>query len=328
VIVKPRRLPIHGWIVIDKPLGIGSTQALAKVRWCFNAEKAGHGGTLDPLATGLLPIALGEATKTVSFAMDGRKTYQFTVQWGSETSTDDLEGKISATSIALHNEISAWKSVNTEIHTAVQQRLATVIPHHIGSLLQQPPAYSAILVDGQRSYDLARKGENVVLAAREVTVHGLRIVGHPSETATSFEVDCGKGTYIRSLARDLGRATGWLGHVTMLRRTRVGPFSLDDAISLEMLEEMRHRPGSENSLAGLLRPIETVLDGIPALAVMEPEAKRLQQGQRVHTNDVGGLLPGTKVPEAEAVLVTCANRPLGLFKIENQVLKTIRLFNL
>jgi tRNA pseudouridine55 synthase len=319
---------IHGWLVVDKHHGIGSTQALAKARWIFNAEKAGHGGTLDPLATGLLPIAFGEATKTVNWAMDGRKTYQFTVAWGAETTTDDLEGEISTRSDALQHKLDQYKSNQLDFLAALQQNLEIAIPHYVGSILQQPPAFSAIKIDGARAYDLARAGERVDIAARQVAVHGLRIVGFPSATSTTFEVDCGKGTYVRSLARDLGRATGWLGHVTMLRRTKVGPFTLEHAISLEKLEQMRHSPDGENSLMRLLRPIETVLDGIPALAVMDPEAHRLKQGQRVPLNLDVLFSDATSIRDVEAVLVTHLGTPLGLFKIENRVLKAIRLFNL
>jgi tRNA pseudouridine55 synthase len=306
-VAKALRNQLHGWIVLDKPLGLSSTQALGKVRWLFNADKAGHGGTLDPLASGVLPIAFGEATKTISFAMDGRKTYRFTVKWGSETSTDDLEGEVTAQTG----------------HGAMQHDIDAALPQFLGAVQQKPPSYSAIKVSGERAYDLARAGEVVELAARTVSIESLHIEKHlPDNSSTTFVVQCGKGTYVRSIARDLGRALGCLGHVILLRRLAVGPFSESDAISLEKLEEMRHRPGSESSLIGLIRPIETVLDGIPALAVMEAEAKRLQQGQRV-------LLPeGEPLREAEAVLVTHAGTPLGMFRIEHGVLKAIRMFNL
>ncbi len=318
-ITKPKKQPIHGWLIIDKPHGIGSTQALAKARWLFNAEKAGHGGTLDPLATGVLPIAFGEATKTVNWAMDGVKTYQFTVQWGAETSTDDLEGDVVATSDSL--------KLLTLDHVAMQHRIEAVLPRFIGAVQQRPPVYSAIKVDGERSYDLARAGEAVELAAREIQIDSVKIIDSEKLTETTFEVTCGKGTYVRSLAKDIGRALGWLGHVTMLRRTKVGPFSIENAISLEKLEELSHRPPSENSLTRLLRPIETVLDGIPALAVMASEAQRLRQGQRIPIRQIASVRED--FPEtAEVVLVTHDSVPLGLFSIENGTLKTIRMFNL
>ncbi len=296
---------IHGWIVVDKPLGMTSTQVVGKIRWLFNAEKAGHGGTLDPLATGLLPIALGEATKTVAYVMDGQKTYRFTVQWGSETSTDDLEGEVTAKSGL----------------TASQHEIEDVQHKFIGAVQQIPPSYSAIKVSGERAYDLARAGETVELAARTVHVESLQTVSHQG-SRTTFEVKCGKGTYVRSLARDMGRAIGCLGHVVMLRRVGVGSFSEKEAISLAKLEELSHRPPSENSLLSILRPIETVLAGIPALAVMDLDATRLKQGQRVWLPEAQAL------GETEAVLITHAGQPLGLFRIEHGVLKAIRMFNI
>jgi tRNA pseudouridine55 synthase len=303
---KPRN-QLHGWIVLDKPLGISSTQVLGKVRWLLNADKAGHGGTLDPLASGVLPLAFGEATKTVAWAMDGRKTYRFRVKWGAETATDDLEGEVTASTGNI----------------ALQHDIEKALPLFIGAVQQKPPSYSAIKVSGERAYDLARAGEVVDLAARTVNIESLHIENYDRLGETTFIVQCGKGTYVRSIARDLGRVLGCLGHVTLLRRLAVGPFSEKDAISLEMLEELRHREASENSLSGILRPIETVLDGIPALAVMDPEAARLTQGQRVPISNIGAELP-----ETEAVLVTHLAKPLGLFKIENGVLKAIRMFNL
>ncbi len=303
---KKLRNQLHGWIILDKPLGISSTQALGKARWLLNADKCGHGGTLDPLASGVLPLAFGEATKTVNWAMDGKKTYRFRVKWGYETSTDDLEGEAGPVSGLA----------------AAQQDIESILPRFIGAVQQKPPSYSAIKVSGERAYDLARAGEVVDLAARTVTIESLQIENHDPEGETTFIVQCSKGTYVRSIARDLGRVLGCLGHVTLLRRLSVGPFSENHAISLEKLEELSHKPDSENSLSGILRPIETVLDGIPALAVMDPEAARLRQGQRVLLTDA------SQQPDAEAVLVTHLSRPLGLFKIETGVLKPIRLFNL
>jgi tRNA pseudouridine55 synthase len=319
--LKKNRNSLHGWLVIDKPLGLGSTQALGKVKWLLKPEKAGHGGTLDPLATGLLPIALGEATKTVNWAMDGTKTYTFAVQWGAETTTDDLEGEITNTyrSESFENAALMLRNMNC---AALQHELKAALPQFVGAVQQKPPAYSAIKVDGERAYDLARAGAVVDLAARTVQIDSVKIIAWPRPDQTTFEVNCGKGTYVRSLARDIGRATGWLAHVIMLRRTRVGPFREEDAISLEKLTELSHRDGSENSLLGILRPIETVLDGIPALAVMDLDAQRLRQGQTV-------LLRGANAPIAtEAVLVTHRGQPLGICSIEQGSLKTKRLFNL
>ncbi|MBC8036568.1 MAG: tRNA pseudouridine(55) synthase TruB [Rhizobiales bacterium] len=304
--MKKRGIPVHGWVALDKPLGMTSTQAVAKVRWLFNAEKAGHGGTLDPLASGLLPIALGEATKTVQWAMDGRKVYRFTAAWGEERNTGDLEGEISATSAARPS----------------RNDIETVLSQFEGDILQAPPAFSAIKVGGERAYDLARAGEAVELPARPVTVEKLSLINMTDEDHASFEATCGKGTYIRSLAQDMGRALGCLGHVSMLRRIAVGPLTEAQMIPLEKLEELRHKAPGDNAMNGALRPIETMLDGIPALAVDERQAQRLKQGQSV-------LLRGANAPVAhDAVLVTWGSKPLGICSIEQGSLKPKRLFNL
>ncbi|WP_395663283.1 tRNA pseudouridine(55) synthase TruB [Aestuariivirga sp.] len=303
--MKKQRNPVHGWLVLDKPYGMTSTQAVGKVRFLFNAEKAGHGGTLDPLASGLLPIALGEATKTVSHAMDGRKIYRFTAQWGEERTTDDLEGEVSAT--------SAKRPSRDEIES--------ILPRFTGEIMQAPPAFSAIKVDGERAYDLARAGEAVDLAARPVFIEELKLVAAEADHAT-FEVTCGKGTYIRSLARDMGRALGSAAHVSMLRRVAVGPFTEAHMISLENLMELSHKAPGGNAVNGALLPIETVLDGIPALAIDADQARRLRLGQPV-------LLRGANAPIAEdAVLVTSGGKPVGIGLIEQGSLKPKRLFNL
>jgi len=304
--VKRRGEPVHGWVALDKPPGMTSTQAVAKIRWIFNAEKAGHGGTLDPLATGLLPIALGEATKTVQWAMGGRKVYRFTVAWGEERNTDDLEGEVVESSPKRPRKID----------------IESILSDFQGLIPQKPPAFSAIKVAGERAYDLARAGEAVDLAARDVLIESLRLADVADADHATFEVTCGKGTYVRSLARDLGRALGCLGHVTMLRRIAVGPFGEADMIPLEILEELRHKAPGDIAKKGVLRPIETVLDGIPALAVTDAEGQRLKQGQSV-------LLRGATAPIAEdAVLVTWGGKPLGIGAIEQGSLKPKRLFNL
>jgi tRNA pseudouridine55 synthase len=279
---------------------------VGKVRWLFNAEKAGHGGTLDPLATGLLPIALGEATKTVAYAMDGRKVYRFTATWGQQRSTDDLEGDVTATSASRPS----------------RDAIEALLPRFTGEIMQAPPAFSAIKVDGERAYDMARAGEAVELAERPITIEALRLVEVPDADHATFEVVCGKGTYIRSLARDMGQALGCLGHVSMLGRVTVGPFTEAHMISLEKLEEFSHKAPGGNAIEGVLLPIETVLDGIPALAVDGEKAQRLRQGQPV-------LLRGANAPiAADAVLVTCGERPVGIAHIEQGTLKPKRLFNL
>ena len=304
--MKKRGQPVHGWVVLDKPLGMTSTQAVGKIRRLFDAEKAGHGGTLDPLATGMLPIALGEATKTVQWAMDGRKVYRFEVTWGAERTTDDLEGEITAQPDLRLTPIN----------------IESILMDFQGVILQAPPAFSAIKIDGERAYDLARAGETVEIAERPVTIEKLVLVGCPDDNHAIFEVSCGKGTYVRSLARDMGRKLGCLGHVSMLRRIAVGPFVEADMIPLETLAEMSHKPLGNSAENGALRPLETVLDGIPALALKDAEARRLKQGQSI-------LLRGANAPVAcDAVLVTWDSKPLGICSIEQGALKPKRLFNL
>jgi tRNA pseudouridine55 synthase len=303
---KSKRTPVHGWLILDKPYGMTSTQAVGKIRFLFNAEKAGHGGTLDPLASGLLPIALGEATKTVSYAMDGRKVYRFTACWGEERTTDDLEGLVSATSDKRPS----------------REEIEPMLPRFTGEIMQAPPAFSAIKVDGERAYDLARAGEAVELAERPILIEALKLVDIPDRDHAIFEVTCGKGTYIRSLARDMGRALGTAAHVTSLRRVAVGPFTEAHMISLENLAELGHKAPGGDAKTGALLPIETVLDGIPALAIDEEQARRLKLGQAV-------LLRGANAPIAEdAVLVMSGSKPLGIGTIVQGSLKPKRLFNL
>ncbi|MCA3560814.1 MAG: tRNA pseudouridine(55) synthase TruB [Aestuariivirga sp.] len=303
---KRKREAVHGWVILDKPYGMTSTQAVGKVRFLFNAGKAGHGGTLDPLASGLLPIALGEATKTVSYAMDGRKVYRFTACFGEERSTDDLEGEVTATSG----------------RRPLQSEIESILPRFTGEIMQAPPAFSAIKVDGERAYDLARAGEPVELAERPVLIEALRLAGVPDNDHATFEVTCGKGTYIRSLARDMGRALGTAAHVSMLRRVAVGPFTETQMISLENLVELSHKAPGGDAIKGILLPIETVLDGIPALAIDQEQARRLKLGQPV-------LLRGANAPIAEdSVLVMSGGKPVGLGTVEQGSLKPKRLFNL
>ncbi len=303
--LKKRGSPVHGWVVFDKPLNMTSTQAVGKIRWLFGAEKAGHGGTLDPLATGLLPIALGEATKTVQWAMDGQKIYQFRATWGAETSTDDLEGEVVASSDLRPTAAN----------------IAALLPEFTGDIMQAPPAFSAIKIDGERAYDLSRAGNAPEMQLRPVRIDGLKFLSATPNHA-DFEVICGKGTYIRSLARDMGRKLGCLAHVTLLRRTQVGSFTENQMISLETLEELGHKPDRDEALRGALRSIVTVLDGIPALAVLDQDAAKLRQGQSV-------LLRGANAPiNCAAVLVNHDGRPLGICEIAQGSLKTKRLFNL
>ena len=309
---KKKGQPIHGWLVLDKPEGITSTQALGKVRRLLNAEKAGHGGTLDPLATGILPIALGEATKTVSYAMDGAKTYRFTVRWGERRATDDREGAV----------------IDTSPDRPSRERIEAALPAFLGDIRQVPPQFSAIKVDGERAYDIARQGDAVDLEPRTVRIDRFELVEMADADHAVFEVDCGKGTYVRALARDLSEALGTVGHVATLRRTRVGRFTLEKAISLDELAAMEQGAAVER----LLQPIETALDDIPALALTEAEAHRLRHGQPVALltrQDFERLqaLRGS-VGEDGAVLALFAGRPVALARVEGAEVRPVRVLNI
>jgi tRNA pseudouridine55 synthase len=298
---------IHGWVVLDKPMGMTSTQAVAAVKRLFQAKRAGHAGTLDPLASGGLPVALGEATKTVPFVMDGRKRYSFTVRWGEERDTDDTEGVV-------------VKSSDTR---PTAEAISALLPQFTGLIEQTPPRYSAIKVQGERAYDLARDGEVVELAPRPVEIHRLTLIEQLDNNHSLFEAECGKGTYVRALARDIGRILGCYGHISALRRTMVGPFGENDMILLERLEALCNRAASgEGSLADALLPVETALDDIPALAVTRADAARLYRGQAV-------LLRGRDAPNCSGtVYVTVAGRLLALAEIGNGELIPKRVFNL
>ena len=298
--------PVHGWIALDKPVGMTSTRAVGRVRRLLNAQKAGHGGTLDPLASGILPIALGEATKTSAYIMDGAKTYRFTVAWGAQTDTDDTEGTIIHSSDARPEK----------------GRIEDILIDFVGTVSQMPPQYSALKVEGARAYDIARSGEHVDLIAREVQIDRLELVDHSDEGHTTFEVDCGKGTYVRSLARDFGQKLGCFGHVSALRRTRVGPFCEDDIISLEKLQELSHIGARCQELAQVIRSVETVLDDIPALAVDASDAARLKNGQAV-------ILRGRDAPiHSGTVFVASCGTPVALAEFKQGALHPKRVFNL
>jgi len=234
---RRKGLPVHGWLIFDKPQGMTSTQAVSRVKRLYDAAKAGHAGTLDPLATGVLPIALGEATKTVPFVVEGSKDYRFTVRFGAETDTDDAEGSVVAT--------SDTRPTRAEIEAA--------LPHFTGEIIQVPPRFSALKVDGARAYDLAREKEEFELAPRRVSIARLELIAHPDQDHGVIEASCGKGTYVRALARDLGRELGALGHVEALRRTRVGTFGEERAVSLAMLEQLAEGPAGREALAGFCR---------------------------------------------------------------------------
>ena len=253
--------PVHGWVILDKPTGMTSTQAVAAVRRVFDAQKAGHAGTLDPLATGILAIALGEATKTVPYVQDAQKQYRFTACWGEARDTDDTEGKVT--------EISAVRPT--------REAIEAMLPRFTGTLTQVPPAYSAIKVGGERAYDLARDGETVTLEPRTVEVSQARLSTLPDEDHAEFEIHCGKGTYVRSWVRDMARALGTVGHVSALRRTRIGGFAEKDAVGLETLTPFMHSPAA----FAYLKPLSTALDGIPALAVNGSDTVRLRSGNPI-----------------------------------------------
>ncbi len=258
---KRKGVDIHGWLILDKPSDMTSNRALGRVKRLLNPNKAGHAGTLDPLATGVLPIALGEATKTVAFAMEGAKTYRFTVRWGVSTDTLDAEGDASATS---------------DVRPAANQ-IEAALPAFVGDIQQVPPQYSAIKINGERAYDLARAGQTVDLAARTIRIDELKLLSTPNPDLAVLEMSCGKGSYVRAVVRDLAAALGAEGHVAALRRTRVGTFSAADAITLEELEDLVHKSAAAE---GLL-PVETALDDIPALAVTDYEASQLRQGRAI-----------------------------------------------
>jgi len=297
---------ISGWVVLDKPYGMGSTDAVTKIRRLFNAQKAGHAGTLDPLATGVLPIALGEATKTVSYLLDARKLYRFTLCFGESRNTDDLEGEVTAT--------SPVRPSNEQIEAA--------LGGFRGEISQVPPAFSAIKVRGERAYDLARAGEVVELEPRQVTIYEARLTGRPDADHAELEILCSKGTYVRSMARDLALALGSCGHVSALRRLLHGPFAEVQAIKLDKLVEFGHiAPASEALLEHLL-PLETALDDIPALALSEQDASRLRQGQ-------GVLLRGRDAPILSGpVLATLRGDPVALTEYVAGELRPVRVFNL
>jgi len=295
---KRRGLPIHGWLNIDKDAGLSSAQVVGRVKRITNAAKAGHAGTLDPFATGILPIALGEATKTVSYITDDSKDYRFTVRWGEKRNTDDIEGAIESTSNGR----------------PTRDEILAILPAFTGTVRQRPPAFSAIKINGERAYKLARAGEDLDMPEREVHIQTLEVKEIVDSDNAHFEVTCGKGTYIRSLARDIAVKLETVAHLSALRRIRVGPFLEKDAISLDKLAKLWQCPAEFVDLL----PLTTALDDIPALAVTEPQAERLRHG-----NDVA-------VPN-QADGFVCAmdgNIPIGIAKIEADRLFPVRIFNI
>jgi tRNA pseudouridine55 synthase len=317
----PKGRPVSGWVILDKPVGMGSTDAVAKMKWLFFAQKAGHAGTLDPLASGMLPIALGDATKTVPFVMDGTKTYRFTVRWGAETTTDDTEGPVT----------------NASDLRPTREALEALLPRYRGEISQVPPQFSAIKIEGERAYDLARAGETVEIAARPVTIHRLDIVAEPDAATTVFEAECGKGTYVRSIARDLGRDLGCFGHVVDLRRVQVGGFTEDDLVTLdelmdaadEGLEELseeqqasgaRARVVRFEALDRLLLGTEAALSDLYEVPLSEDQAGRVLSGNPV-------LLRGRDAPAfCEEAYATGHGRLVAIGSIEQGSFHPKRVF--
>lgn len=310
---KKKGRPVSGWVVLDKPVGLGSTEAVSKIKWLFQAEKAGHAGTLDPLASGMLPIALGEATKTVPYVQDGAKVYRFTVAWGEERSTDDLEGPVTKTSEKRPSE----------------DEVRALLPKYTGVIQQIPPQFSAIKIAGERAYDIAREGTTVDIPPREVEIARLEIVSHEADR-TLFEVECGKGTYVRSLARDMGRDLDCFGHIADLRRTEVYPFTPDDFVTLEELEAAVPPPPAEGeermpgarfaALDDLLVETLAALESLPQVPVGDDAANRIRLGNPV-------VVRGRDAPvEADEACITARGRLVAIGAIEQGLFKPKRVF--
>ncbi|MTI09977.1 tRNA pseudouridine(55) synthase TruB [Curvivirga aplysinae] len=304
---KKKGNPVHGWVIIDKAAGIGSTPIVGKARRALNAQKAGHGGTLDPFATGLLPLAFGEATKSVSYVMDGIKTYQFTLKFGEVTDTLDLEGEVVAKSGQRPTE----------------KEMLAAIPQFVGNIEQVPPKFSALKIDGKRAYDLARAGEEVEMKSRPAYVKEIKLIKVIDADHAFFEVTCGKGFYVRSLGRDLAEAMGTVGHLTTLRRTKIGPFEEKDAILLEDFEKKAHNAAE---FGELLLPIEAALDGIPALSLEEGEALRLRNGQAVTLLRKVDLERIADLKDGDTALALFKKRALALVTYSKGEIKPTRVF--
>jgi len=303
---KPRGRPLDGWLIIDKPPGLTSTDVVNRVRRAFDAQKAGHGGTLDPLATGVLPIAFGAATKTVPYVMDGTKLYRFTLRFGEARDTDDADGQVTATSDARPTDA----------------QIAAALPQFRGDIMQIPPAFSAVKVAGERAYDMAREGRAPVLEPRLARVDRFELIERPDPDHAVFEVASGKGVYMRSLARDLAVACGTLGHVASLRRLRVGPFTDTQAIPLD---KIAGGGDAAPASADLLLPVAMALADIPALALTEAEASSLRHGQQISLVTLMGRIPGNANPDGGLVRAMAGGRVVGLARLEDGLLKPERV---
>ena len=304
---KPKGRPISGWLILDKPEEFGSTEAVNKIKWLFKAQKAGHAGTLDPLASGMLPIALGDATKTVPYVMDGRKIYEFTVAWGEERTTDDMEGE--ATKVSPNRP--------------TEEAIRAILPNYTGVINQIPPMFSAIKIAGERAYDLAREGEVFEIASREVEIHRITLLGVENDCA-HFEVECGKGTYVRSLARDFGRDLGCFGHISSLRRSFVAPFAEDRMVPLADLVALEKIESDEERLAALdayLMDTGEALSSLPHLVVSDDQAHRLKMGNAI-------ILRGRDAPVAEPeAYATAKGKLVAIGEIAEGEFRPKRVFN-
>ena len=298
---------ISGWIIIDKPIGKTSAQVVNDVRRALNAQKAGHAGTLDPLASGILPIALGEATKTISFAMDSLKDYQFDISWGEERDTQDSEGRVVAKSNIRPTE----------------EQIITALPSFLGYIDQVPPIFSAIKINGRRSYDLARNQERVRLEHRKVFVESFSLINKKDEDSATFMVTSGKGTYIRALARDLAAKLGTCGHISSLRRLKVGSFSENDAISLDYLETLAHSPANFNKLL----PVEVALDGIPAMPLSGDQANRIRNGQSVPLEKEADWYCSLALEEGSVIYTVSSGFLVAIARLQQGFICPIRVLN-
>jgi tRNA pseudouridine55 synthase len=317
---KKKGRPVSGWVILDKPVGMGSTEAVSKIKWLFHADKAGHAGTLDPLASGMLPIALGEATKTVPYVQDGAKIYRFSVAWGEERSTDDLEGPVTKASDRRPSEAE----------------IRAIMPNYTGVIMQTPPQFSAIKIAGERAYDLAREGETVDIPAREVEIGRLDLIDMTADGRTVFEIECGKGTYVRSLARDMGRDLGCYGHIAELRRTEVDPFTPEDLVPLDALiaaapPREEAEPGAEPkpfvaskerfaAIDSFIVDTGAALDCLPQVTITDDAAQKLRLGNPI-------ILRGRDAPlQADEACATVRGKLVAIGAIEAGMFKPKRVF--
>ncbi|WP_039761203.1 tRNA pseudouridine(55) synthase TruB [Bartonella queenslandensis] len=315
---KKKGRPVSGWVIFDKPKGMKSTEAVSKIKWLFHAQKAGHAGTLDPLASGLLPIALGEATKTVPYVMQGKKTYRFHIAWGQERSTDDLEGEITKTSLKR----------------PTQEEILALLPQYTGIILQTPPQFSAIKIAGNRAYDLAREGEIIEIPPREVEIETFKLIETPTKEHSAFEITCGKGTYVRSLARDMGRDLGCYGHIADLRRIAVAPFDEEDLVTWDELkaailpnknttdENERSFEKDFSTLDELLTETGAALDCLSHYRLTEPQAQRIMRGHFIP------LYAQKTLIDEEEVCVFYKEQLLAIGALEKGLFKPKRIFTI